>query len=372
VSIVAACSGNGGTQQPANTGGDPAGMSGDGLGPGTPGNQAGQGSASTAGAGTSVTGASASGSGSNLPLAGATAGTAGDGASGRSPGAGSGGTSAADQCPQDPNKTASGICGCGTPDSDSDNDGTPDCKQAVPVIGECKVGPIPDAIRSSYSIGPFYQKYADANGIPVATSSKVSDKAISLACQLVIEMVSRSDDARKALIAGKMRFTLIAASEQLSDIPEVGAMYGTSLNARARGLGSIIPTICAEENVLCQLPDPWAGENICVHEYSHTMADLGFSRVDPTFKTRLDAAFRAAQASGKFANTYAISKQAEFWAEGVQDWYNSNLQSRSGTADGSHNSINTREELKAASPELYDLIASVFPANIQFADCYAK
>ncbi len=32
-----------------------------------------------------------------------------------------------DECPNDPNKTQSGTCGCGVPDTDSDGDGTADC-----------------------------------------------------------------------------------------------------------------------------------------------------------------------------------------------------------------------------------------------------
>ena len=37
-----------------------------------------------------------------------------------------------DGCPDDPNKTAPGICGCGVPDTDSDGDKTPDCKDICP------------------------------------------------------------------------------------------------------------------------------------------------------------------------------------------------------------------------------------------------
>lgn len=40
--------------------------------------------------------------------------------------------SASDSCPSDPQKIAPGVCGCGTPDSDSDRDGTPDCKDQCP------------------------------------------------------------------------------------------------------------------------------------------------------------------------------------------------------------------------------------------------
>lgn len=37
-----------------------------------------------------------------------------------------------DGCPADPAKIAPGICGCGTPDTDSDGDGTADCNDACP------------------------------------------------------------------------------------------------------------------------------------------------------------------------------------------------------------------------------------------------
>ncbi|MFO7869572.1 MAG: SIS domain-containing protein [Bacteroidales bacterium] len=37
-----------------------------------------------------------------------------------------------DECPDDPNKTEPGICGCGTPDIDSDGDGTMDCNDECP------------------------------------------------------------------------------------------------------------------------------------------------------------------------------------------------------------------------------------------------
>jgi probable HAF family extracellular repeat protein len=38
-----------------------------------------------------------------------------------------------DDCPQDPLKTAPGICGCGIPDTDTDGDGVPDCKDDCPL-----------------------------------------------------------------------------------------------------------------------------------------------------------------------------------------------------------------------------------------------
>ncbi|MEK6643079.1 MAG: thrombospondin type 3 repeat-containing protein [Planctomycetota bacterium] len=53
---------------------------------------------------------------------------------------------ACDGCPNDANKTAPGLCGCGTPDTDTDGDGTPDCLDQCPndplkiVPGACGCG----------------------------------------------------------------------------------------------------------------------------------------------------------------------------------------------------------------------------------------
>ncbi len=45
---------------------------------------------------------------------------------------GDGTCDAIDGCPNDPNKIAPGICGCGAPDTDGDSDGTADCNDGCP------------------------------------------------------------------------------------------------------------------------------------------------------------------------------------------------------------------------------------------------
>ncbi len=48
-----------------------------------------------------------------------------------------------DGCPADPNKTAPGVCGCGSPDVDVDGDGTVDCNG-----GACGLPPREDLCPS--------------------------------------------------------------------------------------------------------------------------------------------------------------------------------------------------------------------------------
>jgi acetyl esterase/lipase len=59
-----------------------------------------------------------------------------------------------DQCPSDPNKISPGTCGCGVPDTDTDNDGTPDCNDLCPLDplkiapGICGCGVVDSALDS--------------------------------------------------------------------------------------------------------------------------------------------------------------------------------------------------------------------------------
>lgn len=63
--------------------------------------------------------------------AGGTDGSGGTDGAGGSDGAG--GMMPVDACPDDPDKTEPGICGCGTPESDGDSDGVLDCVDDCPV-----------------------------------------------------------------------------------------------------------------------------------------------------------------------------------------------------------------------------------------------
>ena len=77
--------------------------------------------------------------------------------------------------------------------------------------------------------------------------------------------------------------------------------------------------------------------------------------IDPTFNTRLEAAFKSAKEKGLWKGTYAGTNPAEYWAESVQDWFDNNRHD-----DALHNHVHTRAMLKEYDPEVAKLCAEVF------------
>jgi cyclophilin family peptidyl-prolyl cis-trans isomerase len=160
------------------------------------------------------------------------------------------------------------------------------------------------------------------------------------------------------MASSRVRLAVMAWNEFTTDIPEHADLKSKVFwDRRARGLGATRarPAVsCAEENLLCYPGDPYSTENILIHEFAHTIHQMGLRQLDPTFDERLKAAFEKATERGLWQGTYAGSNRAEYWAEGVQDWFDNNREN-----DSLHNHVNTRAELKEYDPELAALCAEV-------------
>ena len=240
------------------------------------------------------------------------------------------------------------------------------------LIGLAALGFTPqdnDPIRrppQGLAVSAFYEKYLDAKGIPVLGSPKVPDRALREARDIVVRMVSMRPDVLKAMIGNGTRVAVMAETEVTTDIPEHRdlneAFPGRDWNRRCRGVGGTNERpVCsaAEENLLGYASDRYHGENILVHEFGHTMYTMGIVDVDPEFGPGLAAAYRNALAQGLWKDTYAASNADEYWAEGVQDWFDTNLSAK--PPNGIHNEIHTRDQLKKYDPTLAALLAKVFP-----------
>lgn len=218
-----------------------------------------------------------------------------------------------------------------------------------------KVIPVPAEVREKYGLDPFYEKYIDYQGYAILSSAKVRDEALLEARYLISQMLAGRDDITQALIERKCRFTVMAPDEMTTDVPEQRNMQPKDYwDRRARGLGGRI-TSCGAENLLNLKGDRYRNENILIHEFAHCIHERGLREVDESFDRRLEETYRKAIDAGLWAKTYAAENHKEYWAEGVQSYFDCQA-----PAGGVHNDIDRREKLEKYDPELFKLIDEVF------------
>ncbi|MDX1565714.1 MAG: hypothetical protein R3236_09925, partial [Phycisphaeraceae bacterium] len=232
---------------------------------------------------------------------------------------------------------------------------------AAAATGTLQAGP-PYAVTEppkSLKLDPFYKKYTHAHGYPIVASEKVNDYALKEAAYLVDLMLAHRPDVRKAMIDSGSRLIVMAYNEYSTDIPEYSHMKPKDFwDRRARGFGgSRTDPVCScgEENLLAYDGDPYAAENILIHEFAHNIHLRGMVRIDKTFDGRVQKAYKAAMAKGLWKGKYASVNHHEYFAEGVQSWFDNNR-----PPDHDHNHVDTRKELIDYDPNLADLCREVF------------
>lgn len=221
----------------------------------------------------------------------------------------------------------------------------------------------------------FYKKYVNVNGIHIISSHRVPDKAIQAAC-ITIDFMTMGlpDEVLASMVAHNTRVGVMARYEGTTDIPEHAILAtDTALNwdVRARGLGGTLElplTTCAEENLLCYQIDKYHAEDILIHEFAHSIHGVGIVPMDSTFNERLQKSLDSALKAGKYDRAYAGTNILEYWAEGVQSWFNVNAEVAQ--PDGKHNWVNTREDLQKYDPELYSIISGYFPNTKGAPSCH--
>lgn len=225
-------------------------------------------------------------------------------------------------------------------------------------------------------LDPFYKKYVYVNGIHIISSWRVPDSALFQASNIIMFMTEPlPKDILNELTVRNTRVGVMARYEGTTNIPEHKYLENdTSINwdVRARGLGGEVDlplTTCAEENLLCYQIDKYHAEDILIHEFAHTIHEVGILPRHPDFNDRLQTLLDKAIQEGKWENTYARTNLYEYFAEGVQDWFNSNAEVP--VPDGKHNHVNTRDELKEYDPGLFKLISEIFMETNTQVSCHA-
>jgi hypothetical protein len=229
-------------------------------------------------------------------------------------------------------------------------------KDLVPVL------PVTEQIRQRFNhTTNFYRKYVDLDGLLIMSSAKTSDRALREAHYLIRSVMNTCPEVLSNLVARNVRVGVMAYTEFTTDIPEHSRL-SPWMNLRARGLGGN-PVTCGEENLLQFPGDRYTGENILIHEFAHIL-DRGLRTLDDGFRKELRKLYNASKKDGNISG-YGMNNPGEYWAEGVQSWFNCNR--RGGLAitleKGKKLELNTRAELKKHMPELADFVCNSLHCN---------
>ncbi len=223
---------------------------------------------------------------------------------------------------------------------------------------------------AALKVDPFHAKSTSAHGFPIVASAAVSDFALLEAAYLVDALLAARPDVRRALIESGARLCILGHDEYTTDLPEFAFLAAAPMegfpgisgrdfwDARARGTGGSETDpycSCGEENLLAYDGDPYAAECILIHEFAHVIHLRGMSNVDPSFDARLRAAYDAAIENGLWKGKYASVNHHEYFAEGVQCWFDNNR-----VNDHDHNHVHLRSELLDYDPRLASLCKEVF------------
>ena len=223
------------------------------------------------------------------------------------------------------------------------------------------------AVPQGKGIPDFYKKYAEVDGLYVTASDKVSDEAISMACNIMLLMLAKRPDVKQHMVDRGCHVMIIGQKENTCDLPEFAHICDTPehiayWNKRARGFGGApeddLSASCGEENLQALPGDKYEGENILIHEFSHLIHTIGIRGVEPDFDRRLDAIMQHAKDNGLWKGTYALTDRYEYFAECTQSFFNCNKYVS--PANGVHNDVNRREKLKAYDPMMYNLLKEYF------------
>lgn len=184
----------------------------------------------------------------------------------------------------------------------------------------------------------------------------------------IFNMLVARPDLLGALVDAGISSRVIGQDQRLPSLPEFVDVYnfypGTDWDRAARSFPGtdLIPFVAgAEENLLCLDGDRYEGEDPFLRDMALAIRRFAMFSVDPITTGSIDRAYATAIAQGLWINTVAEINSDEYWAEGVQSYFDLNLEEPDDRPPNSaHNHVDTREELKAYDPSLYEIARSVF------------
>jgi hypothetical protein len=201
----------------------------------------------------------------------------------------------------------------------------------------------------------------------VTGSEQVSAEALEKVRALTTAMLAARPDLVAPLQAAGVVHGVWAIGESICDLdyfadwqPLPLLCFGTY--AGGAGATLVRPASAASElNALQSAEDPYRGENLHVHEFSHDVMNIALSEQD---RQDIRARHETVKAAGMWAylynnewyEPYATLNHEEFFAETSQSYFCVNQEN----IDGSHNGVNCPAELLALDPETFALLDRIW------------
>ena len=189
---------------------------------------------------------------------------------------------------------------------------------------------------ASLGVAPIYTKYLDTGGVPLLAPADVSNKAMNLAYNILVGMVSTRHDLFGVLVRSNFRVILYNDyTTKLVDLPEFkdGSLDPETTGGYSQDF-SYTAAAAPAYDFQCN--------TVLIHEIAHAI-DYAEQMLNRSFEARRDRAYQNAMAAGLWKGEYAATNEAEYWAEAVAEWFSP-----------------SKEPLEKRDPEAAELVASVF------------
>ena len=209
----------------------------------------------------------------------------------------------------------------------------------APIVGTdgCVVAAPPEHLSD-------FAKHCAAGGIAIVGSNEVSDFAIKLAWNHIMNMLAAHPDVHERMAQAKVHHVLKAASTP-------GSKFSYANNTRQAWSD--------EENLLCYPGEArrlYALYDSFIHEFGHAIHRRGLT---PAQFTETEDAYTAAKGAGLWDGTYSNADVGEYFAEAVEFYF-------SGRTAGVRQN---RESLAQHDLRIHTILLKYLPANDWRARC---
>ena len=212
----------------------------------------------------------------------------------------------------------------------------------------------------------FYRLMCEQTGITIAAAGSIVPGALEAAADRMAALLAARPEFAAAVATSIEQVSIIGRDQRITTLPEFEELYpihpGTDWNRLGRsfpGTEEIPVAAGAEENLLCLESDRYEGEDMFVRDFGWTIRRFGIATVDPRLDRSIEDAYIRAIAADLWRNTVAEVNSDQYWAEGVQSFFDVNNEEKD-EKDQIHNQIDTRDELRGYDPFLYELLVEVF------------